>query len=428
MGKIVLVDFGASRIKFVLYDTYGNTIIDTIDVESPSTKNHSTVPGHFEIPAQLYWDAFNTTLLKLVDQHEIDSAYICSEMHGFVLLDQTRPDLSVYYSWKDQRVEQASLNYYSDTFKQTTGMQLRKGFPFATLTALDLDKSKSYLFCTLVDYIMHSGRSIKPESNITLSASTGLVDIHTKEWSSLLLDLLELHPGQLRFNKLSTNTHEYIGNILFNNSVVPIYGGIGDFQSAMLGAGLGKEFAAVVNLGTGSQVACITRDLYEHEIRPLDEHRYAKVFTHIPSGRALNVVAEFVDSIGGKGRFWALWKDLTAEQVIAAPGTVDLNVFEAAWQYSDTSGFIPLRENQSDIKQVIANIANSWAQQYVLALNKLDPTIACKEVAVVGGLAHKSLFITSVFNSLDSTRSYKTVKSITGEETLDGLLKIYLEK
>ena len=428
MGKIVLVDFGASRIKFVLYDTTANTIIDTIDTESPSTKNHSTVPGHFEIPAHLYWDTFNATLIKLVDHHEIDSAYICSEMHGFVLLDQTQPESAVYYSWKDQRAEWQSLDYYSDTFKQTTGMQLRKGFPFATLTALKLDNSRSYVFCTLVDYIMHRGRSVDPESNITLSAATGLVDIHTKEWSKHLINLLELHPGQLKFNKLSTNKHEYIGNILFNKSVISIYGGIGDFQSAMLGAGLGSEFDAVVNLGTGSQVACITDDLYEHEIRPLDEHRYAKVFTHIPSGRALNVLAEFVDSIGGKGRFWALWKDLTVEQVIAAPGTVDLNMFEAAWKYSETSGFIPLRENQSDITQVMANVAKSWAQQYITALNKLDPAVTCKEVAVVGGLAHKSSFIVSVFNTLDSTRSYRTVKSITGEETLDGLLKIYLEK
>jgi hypothetical protein len=417
VSKVILVDFGASRIKSTLIDTYTNIVIDACSESSPSSL-HQMLDNKFEVPAVEYWNVFEATVNSLIIKHGPPEAiYICSEMHGFILTKDGDP-LTGYISWKDQRVKLDVVEKYRDQFFQITGMKLRAGLPFVSLFDIRNRGMGPIRFNTLVDWILIKGGCSNPKSNITLAASTGLVNTNS-EWS---IDLTKLSNQDIQFNKITTDIKECLGYVLVNEHSIPVYGGIGDLQSAIFGAGLGVTVDAVLNLGTGSQVAC--RYKPGTETRPDVNGTQISVITHIPCGRALNVLANFVNDIAGHNVFWDKWNAITPEQILSVEPTSNINFFESAWKWNSRGGFISFTEERNTLDLVLPEIARTWVQQYIDAINQLDSDALCKNVGVIGGLASKSPFIIQVLNTVDTTRTYNYVHSITGEETLDGLLKV----
>lgn len=388
----LLVDFGASRIKSVVYDTILAKIIDSAEIASPSQVNHSTGPA-FTVPTALYKDAFANTAGVLIAKHEqIEAIYICCEMHGFTMDGD-------YISWKDSRANLQLVNKLD--FHVETGMMARPGLAYCTLkTLMPVNKHIGTIVDSVLDEVIGN--------DITLTASQGFVSKHTKQISKKTLD---------EFNSLIIVplARGHIGSY----RGLPVYGGLGDLQAALLGAGLGHEASMVVNLGTGSQVATITDDLSQGDLRPYDGDKWIRVLSHIPAGRALNTVAEIIEP----NRFWSLWKDLSADAVVSAEyEQVDLNLFASAWQYTNNSGFIKLKENQT-IKELVTSIAATWTRQYTQAIRMLSQGRQHK-IAVTGGLAHKSPWLMDSLTALSTEHEFFQPKLTTGEETLDGLLKI----
>jgi hypothetical protein len=409
--KAILVDFGASRIKSVLVDTDTDTVIDLCSEVSPSSQ-HQIIDGKFEVPAIEYWNVFESTVNNLILKHGTpDAIYICAEMHGFVLTNNNEP-LTGYISWKDQRVKMQEVEQYTDQFFQTTGMKLRSGLPFVSMFKVRTQFTVPVRFNTLVDWILIKGGCSNPKSNITLAASTGFVNTDNK-W--VINDNIE-------YNQITTDVTECLGYVIVGDHSIPVYAGLGDLQSAMYGAGLGENVDAVLNLGTGSQVVC--KYIKGTEIRPDVNGNPTSVITHIPCGRALNIFANFVNNIAGANIFWDKWSNITFKSVIDSAPSSNINFFEAAWKWNGDSGFIALTEERNTLDLVLPEIARTWVQQYIDAINELDPTATCKQVAVIGGLAQRSPFLIPTLNIIDSSRMYNYVNSITGEESLDGLLKV----
>lgn len=389
----LLLDLGATSIKCALIDN--NQLVVTRSIPSPSRKNYSTTPDQYTIPASVFKFRIETLLDSMTDE-PIDAVYICSEMHGCVCDD-------TYISWKDSRADIKSLN--ADNFFNITGMKLRAGIAYASLMATDLTNPK---VGTLMDTFLQG----QVKTNITMAAAMGLVDKNTNNYSDELIKDFQL-------NSISTDLNDVIGYVNINNKQVPAYAGIGDLQSALVGAGIGVTADAVLNLGTGSQVACVADNIDGEEIRPMPDGSRVKVITHIPCGRALNILAAQF----GEDRFWTAWELLTAEQVLAADyNQAQLSFFESAWQYGPNSGFVKFKEGQT-FTDLIAAIAHRWVTQYITALTLLDPDSKVKTVALSGGVSHKSKFIIPVLEHY-SRRKFFSTDTITGEETLDGLLKI----
>ena len=413
----MLVDFGASRIKSVLIDADTDFVIDSSSEASPSSL-HRIVDDKFEVPAIQYWNVFESTVKNLILKHGApDAIYVCSEMHGFVLTRDGEP-LTGYISWKDQRVKIQEVGQYAENFFQSTGMKLRSGLPFLSMFKVRSRFPDPVRFNTLVDWILIKGGCSDPNSNITLAASTGLVNTNN-EWND---ELINLYSQNTQYNKITTNIKDCLGSVLIGDYSIPVYAGIGDLQSAMYGAGLGESVDAVLNLGTGSQVACKYRE--GTEFRPDVKGKPISVITHIPCGRALNILAMFVNDIAGEDIFWDKWNKITFGSILLVKPSSNINFFQAAWKWNGDSGYISLTEERNMLTLVLPEIARTWIQQYIDAINALDPDSLCSRVGVIGGLANKSPFIIQVLNTLDTTRIYSHVKSITGEESLDGLLKV----
>lgn len=387
------MDFGASRIKAALYCLQTKAILRKAEAISPSTVNHSVYPA-YQVPVHLYRQVFDSLVIQVDVHQQADVILTCFEMHGFSLGEY-------YYSWKDARADLS----WSYKFYQETRMRLKPGMAFSTIKKLNIQNQKiGTLANTIIDNV--------EGNHISLVASQGLVQYATADLSDRILGYLNCETYPL--------VDSYLGSSIVDNRSYRIYGGLGDLQAASLGANLGSAADLVVNLGTGSQVAIMAQDV-EGDLRPLSRTQWIKVITHIPSGRALNVIAELVEP----NRFWDIWSNLSFDEVkLASDRQVDLNCFESSWKYKSKSksGLIYLKESQT-IKQFIASVAKSWLDQYSSAIEILDPTRQAKNVVISGGLAFRSLFAIDYFASIDKNREYNFVKTITGEETLDGLIK-----
>lgn len=416
MSNILLIDFGASRIKSVVVNTGINEVIGSYEVVSPSSC-YPMVDNKFEIPADLYWAAFEVSVDTLINKHgPVSKIFICSEMHGFVLSDNDTP-VTGYISWKDQRVDISNVHFSPLQFFNLTGMKLRSGLPFVTLSGIENKFENPLKFNTIVDWILLRGGCRHPLSNLTLAAGSGLVDINGN-WNEELINSVNV---KLTFNRISSNVKDCLGTVNISGHLIPVYAGIGDLQSALFGAGFDTTVDAVLNLGTGSQV--ITKYQQGTETRPGVSGDLLSVITHIPSGRALNIIANFVNSISNTDVFWDRWKKINPQSIVDKQPRSDLNFFDSAWKWNG-AGYISLSEQNFSFDDVLSEIARAWVQQYIDALNELDSDKQYTTVGVIGGLASKSPFIIPVLNQLDSPRSYQYVSSITGEETLDGLLKV----
>lgn len=457
MSKILLVDFGASRIKTMLFDCGQSVVIDQEECASPSIKSHSAIQNRFEIPVEDYWMALMETVGKIILRHpeiNIWKMWICAEMHGFVVTTVDGHAITPYISWKDQRadfdcIEGVStfekINSELDSFQSITGMNLKSGLPILTLASglttgsieelIHLGRENKVRILSLVDWILFRGGESAPKANFTLAAGLGLYDLNDRALSSKILKSKYLNLINIVSMDIQSDITKPLGKIRIYDSEITLFGGIGDFQAAVLGSGLDHKYDGIINMGTGSQVAVrkhrMTPTPSDQETRIMPDCSYLNVITHIPCGRALNVIGSFLDSFalisGGRAIFWKTFSSLSPDNVIRSKLLSNLALFESAWSNiikSKMNGYIGIEEDASSVSDVFGGIAKSWLLQYSNALDRLDPSNLNKEIVVCGGVAHKCKFVLPVLEHIMPQRQFYLAELKTGEETLDGLLRL----
>ena len=458
MPVILVVDFGASRVKTLLYDIVKCVVLDREECVSPSSASASPINGRYEIPIEDYWQALLKTAGKIIlrnPEKNIKQMWICSEMHGFVLARMDGSAITPYISWKDQRANfdgnggistfdqlKSELPY----FQAITGMALRSGLPVLTLASMLRDESIAELralnkdihirMLSLVDWLLFRGGEQKPKANITLAAGLGIFDVNKKDVSQKILDCESLSKLKILGMPIESDMSNPLGKIFIFDSEILIFGGIGDFQAAIQGSGFFEGYDAVINLGTGSQVGVKSSEAFlsvNNEIRVMADCSSLKVITHIPCGRALNVFSSFLNAFStsneGVDKFWRIWSSLSALDVINSRLVSNLALFESAWGRSSldhSNGTIGLNEG-STAYDVVAGIAKSWLLQYVKALDTMDPSLVARKVVICGGVGQKSNFVVPVLEHLMPQRRFYLASNHVVEETLDGLLQLAIK-
>jgi sugar (pentulose or hexulose) kinase len=368
----------------------------------------------------------------------VQDLWICAEMHGFLLAEPDHPRaITPYISWQDQRGclplsgEPSTLEsreHLSGRLLEVTGLRLRAGIPILNLAHLARAgklpcRSR---FLTLVDWLLVRGGEGQPRAHPTLAAGTGMFSPSSGAWCPATLDEFGVNSAALVLPRIE-NGSAPIGAIELCGRKLRVWGGLGDLQAAAHGVGFPQRSALLVNLGTGSQVLAAPAELKAgFEIRPTVAGRHANALTHIPAGRALNVFARFVDALAqpsDSSRFWAMFSALTAEEVLAAPAAIDLNVFEASWKYTGGGSISSIRETEFEPRWLLCAIAKSWLTQYAYAVRTMCPDIAISNFLLAGGLSRRGDFIQPVLESLLGRQALFPVLR-TGEETLDGLLRL----
>lgn len=436
--SVILVDFGASRIKSVLWSFAEGRV--TASRESPAPVAKPCVSGEVEFEPEDYWAAFEETAGALARlEPQASDIWLCTEMHGFMLVDSESPTpLTRYISWQDQRTCQPmssgistlqTLQPLAESFLHHTGMRLRAGLPGVNLAHMARlgTLPPNARFATLSDWLLLRAGEAAPETHVTLAAGTGLYSLESRTWFPGVLPDLEPVRTHLRFFPVNDLSGP-LGQVQFASRALQVWGGIGDMQAAAHGGNFPDASSILINLGTGSQVMVLPiRDQHGVDRRLSAMGQLFHAVTHIPSGRALNVFATLLDDCaqmgGGTPFFWKLFAELTAEEVRDAPDFVDLNVFQAAWRYRDGGKVSGIHEHNLGPRKLAQSIVRSWLQQYADALKTISPNHPCTTFLLTGGLSRRAGFIAPVLEYLLGRHCLEPALR-TGEDTLDGLLDL----
>ena len=437
MADILLVDFGTSRVKCVLWSPESQAVLDEAQVASPAPRFGPA--GEVEISAEAYWSALETTAGKLANRHPLVKAlWLCSELHGVIAATPAGEPITPYIGWRDARASAKNalgvstfdrLNDRNETFFALSGMRLRPGLPILSLAFLSAHNHlpQAFRLFTLPDWLLWRGGERDPAVHASVAAGTGLYDINRRQWSQQLYELAGLADRCIVTSRIVA-AGELAGRIHLGERELQVFGCFGDLQSAVAGAGFPERAKLVVNLGTGSQVLRSADNVPSGiERRPAAGGGEIAAITHIPSGRAINGFAQLLDGSarlgGGAAFFWQKFAELSTADVLGARLDVDLNVFDASWQYQHGGSIRGIHEGSFSPMDLMAAIAKSWLAQYALAMDRLDPAREDDVFLVSGGLSRRAAFIAPVIAAL-SGRQARLARIVTGEETLDGLLSM----
>jgi hypothetical protein len=437
LSDLLLVDFGTSRIKCALWSTQKQCIVDSIEIASPLPTFGDG--GLVEVSPESYWIALEATAGRMVTKYsKVDRIWLCTEMHGIIVADMKGLPLTPYISWRDGRgtVKDASgkttlekLALSESDFFIKSGMKLRSGLPIVSIYHLQSENRLpvSFRLFTLADWLLWRGGERDPGIHESLAAGTGLFDVSQKVWSDDLFKLASIDFQNTLLAK-TVSIGSLIGCIELGGRSIQVFGGLGDLQATVFGTGFPDRANLVVNLGTGSQVLRAWNNIPEGiERRPGADGRDIAAITHIPSGRALNIYADFFNNCailaGGQAFFWNRFQQLTVEQLQGSRLDVDMNLFASSWQWMGGGVIRSMNEVNFTPDELIASIAKAWLHQYVVAIEKLDPMCEDLRFLVSGGLARRLNFVPLALSTM-SGRSAQLATSLTGEETLDGLLAL----
>ncbi len=254
----------------------------------------------------------------------IEGILFSTQMHGFILTggDGNRDPATNYITWQDERslciIDDTGETYLqrleslldSEDFRKS-GTRLKPSLAISNLCHWTYNNrnraDENLIFCTLGDYVIMKLTGGEPMCHLTNAASTGMVDLTTGSWNADVINKLGF--GNIRFPQIVTeNTVCGIYNAPGDASVkvkgrgIPVYPAVGDHQAAMSGAFLRPGRDLAINIGTGSQLCMVSENLVfgSYETRPFFDGAYLKAITHIPAGRSLNVLVDFIKDIGIK--------------------------------------------------------------------------------------------------------------------------------
>jgi len=411
MNKALLVDFGATHIKSVMYDIAACKHNDIRRIKSP--QNISSRPNEFVVSQAKLTKIFKE-ICELYEEHQFDAIYISSQMHGFVVTDKNNKPLTDYISWQDHRGPLIQL----DNFRKITGMKNRLGLPVHNLHHM-INTQKTFnqkvKVITLPDLLSNISGKSENLTHSSMMASTGFYDINHVKISPKIADLFKC---DLMFNDVTSNV-EVAG--YYND--IPIYTGIGDLQSAIYGA-VNPDFDSIlVNIGTGSQVSRIAETKMTPEgieYRPYIGKNHLHTVTHIPAGRALRAYLKLFSELGVD--CWGRLGRYSHEQIMNSTLDIDFAIFESAAGFANGGSIAGIKENNFNVDNILASLAKHLARQYVQYINKIDCNNDLQWVILSGGIPRNIPAMSTLITAY--VRKSCIIHCSEIDETLHGLSKI----
>jgi sugar (pentulose or hexulose) kinase len=242
---VLLVDFGASRIKAVLWSLIQSRILGTRECPSPVLQRGQQ--GEAVGDPEQYWQALEATAGLLAELDDsVQDLWICAEMHGFMLADPvSAKPVTPYISWQDQRacyragkglskLEELQQSIAPLLYSEG-GMRLRPGLPIANLACMGHELADSSQFLTLVDWLLLRGGESAPCCHVTMAAGTGLYSLADKNWSDILMGQAGITSLNLRMPPVNHDVSSPIGKITLKRRSLRVWGGLGDLQAAAHG-------------------------------------------------------------------------------------------------------------------------------------------------------------------------------------------------
>lgn len=449
MSYFIGIDIGASFIKGALFNIDKLEISDITKYPSPQPKVFSKQPPflRFETNPDLYEELTKkliNTYLKAF--RNIEGIVFSAQMHGMILVNLKLIPITPFIGWQDERLlEKPSVksktwielthNRLKRINTSSTGIKLKSGLMGSTLFWLKenniLQKHKKAKAMFLGDYVAMKLSNGKAFVDITNACSSGIFDVNKKGWNINILNALGINNSYLsEVVPLGTP----IGYKKFLNKQVPLFVSVGDLQSAVLGslAGVINKNTVNINIGTGSQVSFVSSKFNKgnYDIRSYFDNEYLHTITHIPAGRALNVLIKFIENIGykifdvnQKIDLWAKIDNLLKNSEKGNGLKADITFFKNNFTEITKGSFTNITEDNWTLENMFVSSLENMAENYQIAYKKLRGNKHYDRIIFSGGLARKLPLLRSLIkNRLKKETNLAPYK----EETLTGLFIIAL--
>ncbi|MBS4760019.1 MAG: hypothetical protein KHX03_04910 [Clostridium sp.] len=439
MKTFLLLDFGASRVKTAVLSD--DKLFDIRDYEP--VKPCVFAQNRFEVDLFGLKNQFLSILKDYSKEYNIDIVLICSEMHGFALLNNNNEPESNYISWKDERCLEkiegvSSLDLLKQKLKnkffEKTGMKERACYPVFNLFHMIREDAFKHTskgcikgeikVVSLPEWLACAGGKSLNIAHCTMSAGLGFYNIRTKSFDEEIISAVTASSNvSVTFNRSVENIAP-AGFIEMNGKSISIYTGVGDHQCALYGAGL-KDNCLSLNLGTGSQAALIGSFDSSNEKRPYFDSKILTVITHIPSGRAFNYYKEMLEKTNPEIDFWKELSSVSLDDINKSDLNINLAVFQSAWNYGRCGEILAFDSSKHSIKNYFASIMKSYINQYFKAIETLVSSNSVNQrfsVILSGGVAKKLPVIKEYFTKFSDFDVIVTNSEY--DETLEGLKKL----
>jgi sugar (pentulose or hexulose) kinase len=433
MAYALLVDIGGTFLKGATLSLGDGQIISTIRRPGPSLV--LTKDGQATLSADHLRDAVIGLCreLKAFGRGQLRGIFLTGQMHGVVLTDHHGIPVTDIITWRDHLMVSEQGHIVSpvevvrmrldETRLMALGNELREGLPVCSLLArrsrgLETDGLTAH---SLISYCANAliGFSTSPKMHVTDAAAHGLFDVINRCWDQTTLELLGLD-------------RIVLPDVLY--SVLPVgqssefdcdvFAAVGDQQAALLGMQL-LEGELSLNIATGSQVSAISSlPKRATQTRPYFDSRYVATFTHIPAGRALNVLVELVTELSSltQDEAWAtIAKKVDREENVELD--IDLSYFPSL---TGASGRISnIREGDISVGQLFKSAVYAMAKNYRQFARKIFPDDQFNSVVISGGLATRFPPLLKEIKSEFGSRNYRI--SSNDDASLDGLRQISMQ-
>ena len=341
---------------------------------------------------------FQDKIIKLNDIKKIitenidindEAIYFSSQMHGFVLFDENYNNISDFITWKNSSINNILDNSLFDNF-YLTGLKKRNDLPINNLDEYIINnnlKNRKLYFKNITEAILDIESIKTSKCHSTMACGTGFYDIFNKKYINTYIEYFKnKYNIELIFDTV-IDIIDISGNINFNNKFVKVYTGIGDFQASLYGCGLDNN-SLIINMATGSQIAKIVNvninDVYlsQYSFRPYFNDNYLQCFTHIPSGRFLNIFFNFFKELNID--LWKYFEEINIEDINNSLLNVSTDIFSI-----NGISINGITENNFFIKELIVSIIKNYVKQYIDIIKNNFDISNINKILLSGGIPKK---------------------------------------
>lgn len=262
MERILIIDSGTTSVRAMLFDLHGQ-------VKATEQLEFGQIfpqPGWVEHDPEEIWTSVRLCCQKVLTYSPatIIAIGITNQRETTVVWDKTTgKSLGNAIVWQDRRTAQFCSDLKKDQheplIRHKTGLLLDPYFSAAKIhwiltqySAHSKAQQGKLLFGTIDSYLLWRLTAGKAHAtDITNASRTMLFNIREKEWDPELLQLFGVPKEMLPEVKPNCAEFGYTSTDLFGESI-PILAMVGDQQSALIGQGCVKSFAAKCTIGTGA--------------------------------------------------------------------------------------------------------------------------------------------------------------------------------
>jgi gluconokinase len=260
---VIGVDIGTGSTKALAVNHQGKVVFSA-QVHYPTLNPKS---GYCEQAPEIVWQAFIKCINRIVGEEKQtpDAIILSSAMHSTIPVNENGSPLQNMIIWADNRsaaiARKIKDSSSGERLYRETGTPIHAMSPLCKITWIKENDpelfKKTFKFISIKEFIWF--KLFKTyEVDHSIASATGLMDIHTCEWSDLALKTCDISTAQL--SKLTqpdfvrTGIEEEAGKLLNIPTSIPFIMGASDGCFANLGSFATSYGIAALTIGTSGAV------------------------------------------------------------------------------------------------------------------------------------------------------------------------------